>query len=103
MLANIYLLLAALAIICCFSPSATTTKWYLIAVALGDYGHIYASYRGLPPHVFWDVGQWNQVVWGNIGASVVLNVVRWLTILGAFGDPRVGGNSAVGVLEKKHA
>ncbi|KAJ4385678.1 hypothetical protein N0V93_010107 [Gnomoniopsis smithogilvyi] len=100
MLANVYLLLAALAIICCFSPSATTAKWYLVALAFGDYGHIYASYRGLPAHVFWNIGQWNDVVWGNIGASVVLNVVRWLTVMGAFGT--LGGNIATGVLEKKN-
>lgn len=101
MLGNVYLLLAAIAIICCFSTSVTTAKWYLIAVAFADYGHIYASYRGLPAHVFWDVGQWNDVIWGNVGASIVLNVVRWLTVLGAFG--RLGGEGAVDVLEKKKA
>lgn len=99
MLANVYLLLAAIAVICCFSSSSTTAKWYLIAVAFGDYGHIYASCRGLPPNVLWDISQWNEVVWGNIGVSLVLNVVRLLTVMGAFG--RLGGNGTKGAPEKK--
>lgn len=99
MLANVYLLLAALAIICCFSSSATTAKWYLIAVAFADYGHIYASYAGLDSHVFWDVALWNDMIWGNIGASIVLNVVRWLTVWGVFG--RLSGDGAVGASQKK--
>ncbi|CAN8102591.1 unnamed protein product [Discula destructiva] len=85
MLGNIYLLLAALAVVCCFSSSIATTRWYLIAVAIADYGHIYAVYLGVGPAVFWDVSLWNEMIGGNIGASVILNIVRWLTVMGAFG------------------
>lgn len=95
---NVLLLLAAVAVICCFSPSRATARWYLIAVALADYGHIYATYRGVGPDVFWDPRRWNDMVAGNIGASAVLNLGRWLTVLGAFG--RLGG-AAEGQLEKK--
>lgn len=84
-LCNVLLLLAAMAVVCCFSPSRTTAKWYLIAVAFADYGHIYATFRGLGPGTFYDPSQWNDVIAGNIVASAVLNVLRWLTVLGAFG------------------
>lgn len=79
------LLLAVLALVCCFSPSSVTAKWYLIAVAFADYGHIYASYRSLDPDVFWNPAQWNHMVAGSVGASLVLNVARWLTVLEVFG------------------
>ena len=82
---NVLLLLAALALVCCFSPSSATARWYLIAVAFADYGHIYASYCSLDPDVFWNPAQWNDFLAGAIGASAILNVARWLTVLGAFG------------------
>lgn len=87
-LSNVFLLLAALAVVCCFSPSSATAKWYLIAIAFADYGHIYASYRSLDPDVFWNPAQWNDMVIGSIGVSAFLNVIRWLTVLGAFGRLR---------------
>ncbi|KAI1417649.1 hypothetical protein F5Y13DRAFT_60805 [Hypoxylon sp. FL1857] len=90
-LVNVYLLLAAVAVICSWTPHATVARWYLIAVAFADYGHIWACYRGVGPEVFWDVDQWNDMLWGGVGVSAVLNALRWLTVLGAFGalrDPR---------------
>ena len=36
-LGNVFLLLAAMAVVCCFSPSSATAKWYLVAVAFADY------------------------------------------------------------------
>lgn len=98
-LGNVLLLLAAMAVVCCFSPSRTTAKWYLIAVAFADYGHIYASYQSLGPGTFYDPSQWNHMIAGNIGASAVLNVLRWLTVLGAFGRLR----GSVEDLAKKRA
>ncbi|OTA66478.1 hypothetical protein K449DRAFT_430788 [Hypoxylon sp. EC38] len=90
-LINVYLLLAAVAVICSWTPHATITRWYLIAVAFADYGHIWACYRGVGPDVFWDVERWNDMLWGGVAVSAVLNALRWLTVLGAFGalrDPR---------------
>ena len=46
-------------------------------------------YAGLGAKVFWDLGGWNDMVWGNVGVSVFLNLVRWGTLLGWFGV--VGG------------
>ncbi|ORY61201.1 uncharacterized protein BCR38DRAFT_439563 [Pseudomassariella vexata] len=88
MMANVLLLLAAVAVICCFTTRASVTKWYLFAVALADFGHIYATYKGVGPEHFWNLGKWNHMVWGNVGVSAFLNVNRWLTLLGAFGTGR---------------
>lgn len=84
-LGNVLLLLAALALVCCFSPSSATAKWYLIAVAFADWGHIYSSYRSLDTEVFWHPAQWNGIVAGSIVVSAFLNLARWMTVAGAFG------------------
>lgn len=60
-------------------------------MAFADYGHIWACYQGVGPEVFWDLGSWNDMLWGGVGVSAALNAFRWLTVLGAFGavrDPR---------------
>ncbi|KAF3766778.1 hypothetical protein M406DRAFT_274188 [Cryphonectria parasitica EP155] len=99
---NVLLLLAAMAVICCFSSSPSTAKWYLVAVAFADYGHIYGAARGVGPDVFWDPSQWNDMVWGGVAGSAILNLFRWLTVLGVFGP--IGGNAALQTKSgKKHA
>ncbi|KAI1090855.1 hypothetical protein F5B19DRAFT_461311 [Rostrohypoxylon terebratum] len=93
-LANVYLLLAALAVLCAFTSHRSIARWYLVAVALADYGHVWATYRGVGEQAFWNVSEWNDMLWGGVGVSAVLNVLRWLTVLGAFGrlrDPRTPG------------
>ncbi|KAL2017447.1 hypothetical protein VTK56DRAFT_2103 [Thermocarpiscus australiensis] len=90
-LLNVLFLLAPMAVICCFSRDAATVKWYLFAVALADYGHIYATYRAVGDEVFFDVSKWNDMVGAGIGVSGVLNLLRWATLLGVFGPIRVGG------------
>ncbi|KAI1610522.1 hypothetical protein EDD36DRAFT_421599 [Exophiala viscosa] len=84
-LGNVLLLLAAVAIICCWTIHPEISRRYLIVVALADLGHIYAAYRGLGDSTFWDPTQWNDMAYGNIGASAFLHINRWLTIAGAFG------------------
>ena len=86
---NVLLLLAAMALICCFTTNSGISKRYLIAVAFADFGHIYAAHAALGDEYFWDLNKWNDMTWGNVGVSVFLNVNRWLTVLGVFG--KVGG------------
>jgi hypothetical protein len=47
---------------------------------------------------FWDVSGWNDLVWGNVGASLFLHVNRWATVLGLFGPLR---ETLIVVKEKK--
>lgn len=92
---NVLLLLAAMAVICCWTPRPSTSRWYLVAVAFADYGHIYGTYVGMGRDAFLDVRGWNDAVWGSVGASTVLNIFRWLTVLGAFGGLAEGGEVAI--------
>ncbi|KAK4154967.1 hypothetical protein C8A00DRAFT_32236 [Chaetomidium leptoderma] len=85
-LLNVLLLLAPLAVVCSFSRDSTTVKGYLVAVALADHGHIYAVYRTIGHEVFCSPSAWNDMVWGSVGVSAVLNGMRWLTLFGAFGS-----------------
>lgn len=82
---NVMLLLALLAVVCCWTPHGAVSRGYLLAVAVADWGHIYATYATVGADFFWDVRRWNDMVWGNVGVSVVLNVLRLLTVAGAFG------------------
>jgi len=84
-LGNVLLLLAAIAVICCWTSHPEVARRYLIAVALADLGHIYAAYCGLGDQLFFNPAQWNDMAYGNIGASAFLHINRWLTVAGIFG------------------
>ncbi|KIW77711.1 hypothetical protein Z517_07544 [Fonsecaea pedrosoi CBS 271.37] len=84
-LGNVFLLLAAMAVICCFTTHAEIARRYLIAVALADLGHIYSIYCALGDKVFWDLNQWNVMIYSNIGVSAFLHVNRLMTVTGMFG------------------
>lgn len=84
-LGNVLLLLAPMAVICCWTKHPEITFWYLIAVGIADFGHIYAVYAAVGPNLFWNPSEWNDMVAGNVGASAFLNINRWLTVLGIFG------------------
>ncbi|KAF2654465.1 hypothetical protein K491DRAFT_693776 [Lophiostoma macrostomum CBS 122681] len=87
---NIFILLALLAVICtAVTRESRVAKAYLLAVAIGDLGHIYASWRVLGKETMLNFGGYNDMMWGNIGASAFLHVNRLATILGVFG--RIGG------------
>lgn len=90
---NLLLLLAPIAVICCWTTHASIARWYLIAVALADFGHIYGTYKGVGAEYFWNVRDWNDMVGANVGVSAVLNVNRWLTVLGFFGQLRATASS----------
>jgi len=84
-LGNVFLLLAAMAVICCFTTHAEIARRYLIAVALADLGHVYSLYCGMGEKVFWDLNQWNTMAYSNIGISLFLHVNRLMTVAGVFG------------------
>lgn len=89
---NIFLLLAGLAIVCCWTAHADIAKKYLFVVAVADLGHIWSTHRSLGDGYFWDFAQWNDLVWGSVGVSAFLNINRWATLLGIFG--RVGASAS---------
>lgn len=83
--ANILFLLAAMAVICCWTTNTSVTRAYLISVVVADLGHIYGTYRGVGAEYFFDVAQWNDMTWGNIGGSLFLHINRLATLAGIFG------------------
>lgn len=67
---------------------------YLIALAIADIGHVYATYIAMGWDAFVDVGAWNALTWGNIGATGFLFVNRVLYFMGVFGQakaPKIAG------------
>ncbi|CAI7618876.1 unnamed protein product [Penicillium manginii] len=61
---------------------------YMIGLALADVGHVYATYLGMGWDAFADVGAWNALTWGNIGATAFLFFNRLLYLAGFFGSTR---------------
>jgi hypothetical protein len=84
-LGNIYLLLALLATVCCWTTNKKVARSYLIVVALADLGHVWAVYHVLGREKFLDVGAWNEMTWGNVGMSAFLHINRLATVIGVFG------------------
>lgn len=82
---NVFLLLAGMALICCWTKHHEIAFWYLLVVGFADFGHIWASRQAVGPEYFWNPARWNDMFWGNVGCSAFLNVNRWLTVLGIFG------------------
>ncbi|KAF2205616.1 hypothetical protein GQ43DRAFT_436845 [Delitschia confertaspora ATCC 74209] len=89
-LGNLYLVLALFAVLVVhINRDPRVTKFYLFFLAIGDLGHLVSFYRALGEDVFWDWSRWNEMVWGNIVATMFLFVNRLSTLAGVFG--RVGG------------
>jgi hypothetical protein len=88
-LGNAYIVLGLMAILALFiSREPRVAKWYLFMVALGDAGHLYASYRAMGKDAFWDFEHYTDVMWGNVVFGVFLCSNRLLTLSGFFG--RIG-------------
>lgn len=82
---NIFILLAFLAIICSWTNHPEIIKRYLLVVAVADLGHCYATYRAVGSEYFFNIGGWNDMIWGNVGVSLFLHVNRLATVSGVFG------------------
>ncbi|KAJ5692361.1 hypothetical protein N7462_001784 [Penicillium macrosclerotiorum] len=94
-LGNLYYLLFLVgAAVLHTSTEPKVLRNYLIALAIADVGHVYATYLGLGWDAFVDVGAWNALTWGNIGATGFLFINRIAYFLGVFGvakAPKVSG------------
>ncbi|KAL4821030.1 hypothetical protein BDW67DRAFT_76458 [Aspergillus spinulosporus] len=85
-LANVYGLLALLgAGVLYASSEPKVLRNYLVALAIGDVGHIYVTYLAMGSELFFDVSGWNVLTWGNVGVTAFLFVNRLLYCLGVFG------------------
>jgi hypothetical protein len=60
-LGNVLLLLAALAILCCWTPHPEIARRYLLIVAVADIGHIYSCYAAMGSTQVWDFANYNEM------------------------------------------
>ncbi len=56
---------------------------FLIACAIADVGHLAVTYHVMGYEAFTDVTGWNAVVWGSVGATLILFLTR-VAYLGGF-------------------
>lgn len=75
--------------VCYTSSEPKVVRNYLIALAIADLGHIYSTYVGLGWNDFADFRNYNNLAWGNIGASAFLFVNRVLYLMGVFGPAKI--------------
>ena len=88
-LANLYSLLFLVGIgVLHATTDPKVIRNYFIGLAIADIGHIYATYLGMGWTAFADVGAWNALTWGNIGATAFLFVNRVAYLAGLFGSAR---------------
>jgi hypothetical protein len=84
-LGNLYLLMAFVGIgILYYTTDPTIVRNYVIALALGDVGHLVTTYMGMGHEGFVDLTGWNGNGWGNIGATVcfLASFDAWLMLVG---------------------
>ncbi|KAF2834266.1 hypothetical protein M501DRAFT_984488 [Patellaria atrata CBS 101060] len=76
-LGNCYLLLSFIGL---FVLNTTTElrviHAFLMALALGDIGHLAVTASVMGPHPFVDVYKWSLITWGNIGFTLFLLLMR---------------------------
>ncbi|KAI9927931.1 hypothetical protein ASPWEDRAFT_173581 [Aspergillus wentii DTO 134E9] len=85
-LANVYGLLFLLGVgILHSTTEPAILRNYLIALAIADVGHVYATYLAMGTEAFLDVASWNAMTWGNVGITAFLFINRIAYFLGLFG------------------
>ncbi|OJD17534.1 hypothetical protein AJ78_02403 [Emergomyces pasteurianus Ep9510] len=88
-LGNVFLLLMMAGVGVLYSTSEPkVVRNYLIALAVGDIGHIFVMYWLVEFDDLINVMQWNDMMWGNIGFTGILFVNRVAYLLGAFGPAK---------------
>ncbi|KAF3397164.1 hypothetical protein DPV78_008037 [Talaromyces pinophilus] len=86
-LANIYGLVGMLAFGVIYGTSEIhVLRNAVVALAIADLGHLYATYVAMGPDLYFDVASWSPVSWGNIGFTAFLFVNRVAYLLGLFGS-----------------
>ncbi|KAI5464100.1 hypothetical protein BGZ63DRAFT_401080 [Mariannaea sp. PMI_226] len=89
-LGNLYLLLAFIGLAVLNTTSEVkVVRAYLVALWLGDIGHVFFSGYGLGKDLAMKPAEWNAMAWGNIAVTVWLFLMRSAYFLGIFGPDQV--------------
>ncbi|KAI9675029.1 MAG: hypothetical protein M1817_001435 [Caeruleum heppii] len=85
-LSNAYLLLCLIGLFVLYSTTESkVVRRYLIALALGDVGHLAVTYSVLGRERYLDWRGWNAMAWGNVGVTTFLFLTRLAYLLGLLG------------------
>jgi NADH:ubiquinone oxidoreductase subunit 6 (subunit J) len=85
----VYLLVGFIGIAVLYTTtSAKVAHRYILALLLGDIGHLAVTYHGMGRDKFCDITNWNLMAWGNIWATGVLFLARCAYLLGFMGEDR---------------
>lgn len=57
---------------------------YLVALAIADIGHVYATAAIQGKDAMIDIAGWNYMTWGNVGATLFLFLNRVVYLAGWF-------------------
>ena len=90
-LGNLYLLLGLVGIAVFYTTtSPRVARCYILALLLGDIGHLAVTYHGMGHSNFYDIANWNSMAWGNVGVTGLLFLMRGAYLLGLLGkDPEL--------------
>ncbi|KAL2042944.1 hypothetical protein N7G274_004002 [Stereocaulon virgatum] len=89
-LGNLYGLLAMIGVGVLYTTTEPkVVRNFVLACAVADVGHIWATCAVMGQDDFLDVMNWNVMAWGNIGVTTGLLVVRIFYLIGALGQNRV--------------
>ena len=93
-LGNVYGLLGMIGVGVLYTTTEPkVVRNFLLACAVADVGHLWATCAVMGQKDFLDVMNWNTMGWGNIGITAGLLVVRTLYLIGALGEDRVVASS----------
>lgn len=88
-LGNIFLLLLFLGTAVMYSTSEPKViRSYIVALAIADLTHIYCVYAIMGWDTFTDMKQWNDLTWGNVGATAFLFISRIAYLAGVMGKTK---------------
>jgi hypothetical protein len=89
-LANLYLLLALLGLLILNTTTEPrVVHVYVVALAIGDVGHFWGTSYMSGQAAFWDVGNYNAMMHGNVTAVIALFSVRVAYLFGLFGPDKI--------------
>ncbi|KAK6496377.1 hypothetical protein TWF481_002402 [Arthrobotrys musiformis] len=82
------------------TTEVVVVKRYLVALLLGDIGHLTAVWWVMGSYEFFAPHRWSGFTWGNVGITALLALVRIGTLVGLFGPIRPQPSTVVKVKSK---
>ena len=72
-----------------FTSEVRVVRNYILACAIADVGHLWATYAVMGQKDFLDFTNWNAIAWGNIGITLALLITRVLYLTGVLGEDKI--------------